>query len=106
MLPVSAVPTLAAATANTESFGSTLNGMVKLAALRPGDVAVTEILVGARAVPTRMVDERDVTLLPASRLTLARSARSELVPEASTVTRTMALAKPWYAERQLACEGS
>jgi|EP01043_Picozoa_sp_COSAG02_P004581 hypothetical protein len=93
---VSAKPTLAAATASTSSFGSTLSGTVNDPIVKPEALAVTSMVFGAEdASPWSTVDERDAAPLPASGLTEARRARSAGVPAASTVTRTIARVRPW-----------
>ena len=93
---VSAKLTLAAATARTSSFGSTLSGTVNDPIVKPEALAVTSIDFGAEdASPWSTVDEREAKPLPASGLTEARSARSADVPDASTVTRIIARARPW-----------
>ena len=74
---ISALPTLALATANTASEGSTLSGMENEPGVKPSAVAVTSIVVGvADASPCTMVEERDAAPLPESMLTAARMALS------------------------------
>ena len=99
-----AEPTDAAATARTESAGSTDSGTTTDADGRPGAVAVTVNDVAGGALPWMITAESGPT--PASGFSSASSARSAADPVARMPARTMARTRPWYVDLVAECEGS
>ena len=92
-MPGSATPTLAAATASTESAGATDSGIVMLEDARPGEDTSTVMLVGGDTPTPRMLAVAEPPV-PASRFTAASVATS---PTATIAARTMPRTTPWYA---------
>lgn len=99
-----ATPTDAAATARTESAGSTESGTTTDALGRPGALAVTVKDVAGGALPCVMAAEAGP--LPASGFSRASSARAAAEPVARMLGRTIARTRPWYVDLVAACDGS